>query len=45
MLESKGLVVDEEQAIPTDEETSGIEDVEAVAEKPKKKKKLKNKTF
>jgi hypothetical protein len=41
MLESKGLVVDEEQAIPTDEETSGIEDVEAVAEKPKKEKKIK----
>jgi hypothetical protein len=41
MLESKGLVVDEEQAIPTDEETSGIEDFEAVAEKPKKEKKIK----
>ncbi|MFT4983959.1 MAG: hypothetical protein ACI9Q9_001011 [Flavobacterium sp.] len=41
MLESKGLVVDEEQAIPTEEEPSGIEDVEAVAEKPKKEKKIK----
>lgn len=41
MLESKGLVVDEEQAIPTEEEPPIIEDVEAVAEKPKKEKKIK----
>jgi hypothetical protein len=38
MLESKGLVVDEEPAIP-EEETSVVEDVEAIAEKSKKKKK------
>jgi hypothetical protein len=37
MLESKGLVVDEEPAIPAEEETV-VEDVEAIAEKSKKKK-------
>jgi hypothetical protein len=37
MLESKGLVVDEEPAIPAEEETSVVEDVEAIAEKQKKK--------
>jgi hypothetical protein len=43
MLESKGLVVDEEPAIPA--ETSVVEDVEAIAEKSKKAKKLKNNIF
>jgi hypothetical protein len=36
MLESKGLVVDEEPAIPAEEETSVVEDVEAIAKKAKK---------
>jgi hypothetical protein len=36
MLESKGLV-DEEPAIPAEEETSVVEDVEAIAEKKSKK--------
>jgi hypothetical protein len=34
MLESKGLVVDEEPAIPP-KKTSVVEDVEAIAEKSK----------
>jgi hypothetical protein len=37
MLESKGLVVDEEPAIPAEEETSVVEDVEAIAKKKQKK--------
>jgi hypothetical protein len=41
MLESKGLVVDEEPAIPAEEEPV-VEDVEAAA---KKQKKLKNNIF
>jgi hypothetical protein len=44
MLESKGLVVDEEPAISAEEETLSY--VEAIAEKQKKqKKKLKNNIF
>jgi hypothetical protein len=39
MLQVKGLVVDEEPAVA--EETPNGEDVEAVAEKPKKEKKIK----
>jgi hypothetical protein len=41
MLESKGLVVDEEPAIPAEEETSVVEDVEAA----EKKTKIKNNIF
>lgn len=41
MLESKGLVVDEEPAAGTAEETPAVAELEAVAEKPKKTKKVK----
>lgn len=41
MLQAKGLVVDEEPAVAVAEETPILEDAEAVVEKPKKEKKIK----